>query len=151
VEQKQRGRKPIPQYTIYILVVIASIILSAGGILIAVHRGDLSRGGQGGAVAVAFSFLILFLRRDYGARVYKAITTDFPNLRAQIRSLRKGDDPATANSDGVAELKRQITGMTARFETEAKGQRAQNLALAAASIIGTLVWGFGDRGAQYLI
>jgi hypothetical protein len=146
-----RKRKPIPQNTRYVLVVITSIVLSVGGILIAAHRRDPSRGGQGGAVAVAFSFFVLFIRRDYGTRVYTAITKDLPNLRAQIKNLRDGNDPAAANSDGVAEVKRQITAIVARLETEAKGQKRQNIALALATVIGTIAWGFGDLGAQCLV
>ncbi len=141
----------ISQVTRYTLVVVVSTLLSAGGIAIAVYRGDPSSGGRGGAIAVAVAFFVLFIRRDYGARVYAAITKDIPKLRAQIASLSKGSEPAAANRDGVLETERQITGIVARLATEAKGQKAQNIALALASIIGTLSWGFGDLVAQYLI
>jgi hypothetical protein len=143
--------KSISQTTRYVLVVLASGVLSGVGIAIAVYRGDPSDGGRGGAIAVAFAFFVLFIRRDYGARVYAAVTRDIPNLRAQIDSLKDGSDPAILNNDGVPEIKRQITGIVARLETEAKGQRSQNIALALASIIGTISWGFGDLMAQCLI
>jgi hypothetical protein len=130
-------------------VVVVSIVLSAGGILLAAY-GDPADGGRGGAVAVAFAFFVLFIHRDYGARVYKALTLELPSLKAQIASLRAGGDPSAANSEGVDALKRQVTAIVARLETEAKGQKGQNVALAVASVIGTLAWGFGDVIAKWL-
>ena len=133
----------------YGLVVSVSIVLSAGGILLAAH-GDPSDGGRGGALAVALAFFVLFIRRNYGARVYEALTVELPSLKGQIAKLRAGGDPSAANSEGVDALKRQVTAIVARLETEAKGQRGQNIVLAAASIIGTLAWGFGDVIAKWL-
>ena len=58
----------------YGLVVLASILLSVGGILIGAFVTQPADGGRGGAIAVALAFFVLFVRRDYGARVYAAIT-----------------------------------------------------------------------------
>jgi hypothetical protein len=134
----------------YGLVVVVSIVLSAGGILLAAYSADPSDGGRGGAVAVAFAFFVLFIRRDYGTRVYKALTLELPSLKAQVARLRAGGDPSAANSEGVDSLKRQVTAIVARLETEATGQKNQNVALALASVIGTLAWGFGDVIAKWL-
>lgn len=134
----------------YVIFVIAAIALSAAGIVIAAFNSSPADGGRGGALAVAFSFLVLFVRRNYGARVYQAIIEDIPKLREQINALRENKQLESAHDDGLNELKRQITAIVSRLDTEASGQSVQNIALAVASVVGTIAWGFGDWIAQWI-
>jgi hypothetical protein len=138
------------QKTRYWLVVAVAVLLSAGGIGIAAVASSPADGGRGGAVAVAFSFFMLFVRRDYGARLLRAIIDDIPKLREHINALRGGKEPGPPFADGLDELKRNVEAIIVRLDNEASGQRNQNLALAVASIIGTITWGFGDWGAQWI-
>lgn len=132
----------------YGAIILASIILSLGGIAIGAWWAKPEDGGRGGAVAVAMAFFILFVRRNYGARVYDALTKDIPKLREQIASSRQGKklEPETGDVD---EIRGQLTTLVSRLDTESDGQNRQNRALAWASCIGTLAWGFGDLLARY--
>lgn len=141
----------VSQQGLYRLVVLVSIVLSVGGIVIAACLTEPSDGGRGGAIAVAVAFFVLFVRRPYGARVYQALTKDLPKLREEIKNLREGKDRAsTSVPDKLDDLKRQVTSIVSRLDVEADGQRNQNIALAWASCIGTLAWGFGDMIAKWL-
>jgi hypothetical protein len=127
-----------------------SVFLSLGGILIGAFVTEPADGGRGGAIAVALAFLVLFVRRGYGARVYEAIARDLPAMREEVSKLRQGTAPATANAEDLAQVKRQVTAIVSRIDTEADGQKIQNRALAWASCIGTIAWGFGDMLAKWL-
>lgn len=134
----------------YRIVVLGAIVLSLGGILIGAFVTEPADGGRGGAVAVALAFLVLFVRRGYGARVYEAIAKDLPAMREEVRKLRQGTAPTAANAEDLAQVKRQVTAIVSRIDTEADGQKIQNRALAWASCIGTIAWGFGDMLAKWL-
>src|SRR5207237_343631 len=95
-------------------------------------------------------FLVLFVRRDYGSRVYAAITKDVPALRDEINALRQGQAQAAPAAEDVAGIKRQVAAVVSRLDTESDGQKIQNRALAWASCIGTVAWGFGDVAAAWL-
>jgi hypothetical protein len=130
--------------------VLSAVLLSLGGILIGAFVTEPADGGRGGAIAVALAFLVLFVRRGYGARVYEAIARDLPAMREEVSKLRQGTAPATANAEDLAQVKRQVTAIVSRIDTEADGQKIQNRALAWASCIGTIAWGFGDMLAKWL-
>lgn len=134
----------------YRIVVLSAILLSLGGILIGAFVTEPADGGRGGAVAVALAFLVLFVRRGYGARVYEAIAKDLPALREEVSKLRQGAAPVAANAEDLAQVRRQVTAIVSRIDTEADGQQIQNRALAWASCIGTIAWGFGDVLAKWL-
>jgi len=137
------------QQSRYGIVIAASILLSLGGIAVAAWWTTPEDGGRGGALAVALAFLVLFVRRNYGARVYDALTKDIPKLKEQIANLRQGKEPISEKED-PHEMSRQLIAVVSRLDTEADGQNRQNYALAWASCIGTLAWGFGDIAARYL-
>ncbi|HEV2962129.1 MAG TPA: hypothetical protein VG649_09920 [Candidatus Angelobacter sp.] len=138
------------QRTRYGLVVLIAVVLSVAGVLIGAFVTDPADGGRGGAVAVALAFIVLFVRRDYGSRVYDALTKDIPALRQQIRNLREGKADVPKDGENLAEIKKQVTAIVSRLDTESDGQKDQNRALAWASCIGTIAWGFGDLAAKLL-
>jgi hypothetical protein len=144
------GEKTMSQEFRYNSVVVASIALSLGGVAVGAWVTKPDDGGRGGAIAVALAFLILFVRRNYGARVYDALTKDIPSLRDQIISLRQGKEPLAKDMGDTGELRRQLIAMVSRLDIEADGQNRQNRALAWASCIGTIAWGFGDIFARHL-
>lgn len=118
----------------YGLVIIASVVLSLGGILYAAAVQRPLEAGRGGAVTVALSFLILFLRENHGLRVQKALS--------ELSSEESWDT--------VAALRDQLRALCARLNVNDDGQQRQNRALAWTSCIGTLTWGFGDVVAQWI-
>jgi hypothetical protein len=82
--------------------------------------------------------------------VYDALTNDIPKLRQQISNLREGKADVSKEGENLAEIKRQVTAIVSRLNTESDGQKHQNRALAWASCIGTIAWGFGDLAAKWL-
>jgi len=132
------------------MVVAGAAVLSLGGIAVGAWITKPSDGGRGGAIAVALAFLILFIRRDYGARLYQAIVTDIPGIKDQITNLRQGREVVPTAATDAATLHRQFVAIVSRLDTEADGQNRQNGALAWASCIGTIAWGFGDIVACWL-
>ena len=137
------------QRTRYGVVVLAAIVFSLTGIYVGAFVTDPSDGGPGGALAVALAFLVLFVRKDYGSRVYDALTKDIPALRQQISNLREGKTVTPKEAD-LGQIKTQVTAVVNRLDTESDGQKIQNRALAWASCIGTIAWGFGDIAAKWL-
>jgi hypothetical protein len=134
----------------YGLVVLASILLSVGGILTGAFVTRPADGGRGGAIAVALAFFVLFVRRDYGARVYAALTKEIPAIKEEVSLLRQSKPAPAASAPDIGQVKRQVTAIVSRLDTEADGQKIQNRALAWASCIGTIAWGFGDVLASWL-
>lgn len=150
------------------IILAASVLLSVGGVVLAVRFGTAADGGRGGAVAVALSFLILFI----GPRTMLPLeidsiatlpagagTTEEPDNLPDAR--RKGDVPPPQD---VAALERRLQELSQQLDRnrtrtssvrltlqaqEDWGRRA-SLWLALASVQGTLFWGFGDMLAAWL-
>ncbi len=118
----------------YISVAILSAALSVGGVIWAAHTRCPANGGRGGAVATALAFVVLFLRPDYGLWLFK-----------QRREKMKPNLPE------VERVGSELTALVESLEINSKGQKNQNIALAVASGIGTIFWGFGDIFAKWLM
>lgn len=133
------------------VVLALAVLLSLGGVLVATfatqNSGD---GGRGGAIAVALSFLILFVSRDVGSRAYTIFTEEAAELAKHVEKLRGSaavpDENKPVIPDGVL-----IGALSAKADIEATILKVQNGYLAFASVIGTLAWGFGDVAARYLL
>jgi hypothetical protein len=123
----------------YRLILILSILLSGGGVVIAACS-KTSEGGRGGALTVALSFWVLFVRKNYGLGVYEA-RTGF--LRDMEKELKSEDQPQILTEDHCKEdlnnLKLHVASIANWLYVEADGQNNQNRVLAWSSLIGTLV------------
>jgi hypothetical protein len=136
----------------YLVVLAVAIALSVGGIAYAVHGSkNKDDGGRGGALAVAVAFIVLFVSRSQGARVYTILAEEGPELLNRIEAQAGATpDPAAKQADGSpAETK--VDALLAKLRTDANEQRIQNIYLALTSVIGTLAWGFGDLIAKRFI
>jgi hypothetical protein len=134
---------------------ILCIALSFGGIAVAAFATcNPNDAGRGGALAVALSFAALFLSKSYGALIYDLITKTIPEIERNIGASPETTPPVSAEIkpfyDRLVMLENKSTGLAAKLGTDANGQKIQNGYLAAASIIGTLVWGFGDLASPHL-
>jgi hypothetical protein len=126
--------RDIPQHWRFILVAGASFILSAVGIAIGVYEKCPADGERGGALATAIAFAALFVRPDYGLRIYEE---------------RKRKIPADLPKN--EQLVLEVDAIAQALKLNSKGQKYQNYAIAAASLIGTIIWGFGDLVVSSLI
>jgi hypothetical protein len=124
----------VPQIWRYRLLVLVSSVVSLAGVLLAVYWKSPPDGGRGGAVATAISFLALYLRPDYGLLFYQA---------------RKAS--ATSKLPADEQFHAKVNAMEAALAMNSEGQTSQNRALAAAAVIGTLFWGFGDTFAAQIL
>ena len=132
----------LTQTLVYNAGITASILLSVGGVVRgAFFSKNCLDGQRGGALGVAAAFAILFLSRNYGQRVYESILDIDSSLSQHITSL-VNDEQAQEFTN--AELTRIIISILGRINVTADEQRRQNIALAVASVISTIVWGFGD-------
>src|SRR3954468_16033841 len=88
------------QGALYKSVVGGSVAVSAAGIIWGILSCNPTNGQRGGAVAVALAFWVLFLRRDHGSKLQKAIQSPLPSLgheQSQINADRT--DPEVLRTD----------------------------------------------------
>jgi hypothetical protein len=130
------AREQWSQGALYNWLVLLSAIASVLGILWGAITCKAIYGERGGAITVAFAFWILIAKRDYGARLQKALQTPLPSLSEESVTRKDRDD--------LAVLRRDIDAIDARLRVEASGQKHQDGVLAFVSVFGTIVWGFGD-------
>jgi len=123
----------VPQFWRYVLLVITAFLLSAGGIIWATHTRRALDAGCGGAVATAIAFVALFVRPDYGLQIYKERAKRIPDSASPIDRLSA-----------------QVDALVAALHINSDGQKKQNRAIAIASVIGTMAWGFGSYVAAWL-
>jgi hypothetical protein len=90
--------------------------------------------GIGGAFGTAAAFASLFVRPDYGLRLYKVI--------------KQGISPGLSE---IQQLKEQMAALEEALRINSNGQVIQNFFIALASIIGTLFWALGEYLANWLI
>ena len=114
-------------------VLAASLILSVGGIAYAVFFGTAADGGRGGAVSVAISFAALFAARST------------PQDVLEITDPRTGQPRIEGGS-----LEQRIRVLKTAIATMLDSQRLEKAYLTWSSMVGTLVWGFGDLIALWL-
>lgn len=139
----------------YLAILMLAIALSAGGIAYAVHCSkNKDDGGRGGALAVALAFVVLFVSRGQGAKVYDILADEGPELLKKIEALQAagpalGETAGKVANNPTAETK--VNALVAKLRTDSNDQRKQNIYLAFTSVIGTLAWGFGDLIAKKFI
>jgi len=126
------------------IVLVVACTLSAGGIFYAAYvtknPGDA---GRGGALAVALSFVVLFLSRGHGTKAYEILTKEAAEVSRNLAKLRASGG-ADLNEDKVAAI-------ISKTKIDANVQHVQNVYLAWSSAIGTIAWGFADIVAQWLV
>lgn len=131
----------------YPFALLVAIILSVFGFVVAVWDTQCSSdAGRGGAAAVAWSFAILIVTRNMGDQVYSMLTFTIPKLHKHLREV--GVD--------VTDLEKKLdtdraSALATKATIDGRDQRIQNYYLAAASVIGTIVWGFADIPARQLM
>jgi len=131
----------------FIAVAVVATLLSVGGILIAaLWSKDAGDGGRGGALAVALSFLVLFLSRAYGSQAYTILTEGASDLENALTQLR---DDRAGKSKPAYEAK--VDALVTKADIEATAQSTQNRYLAFSSVVGTIAWGFGDTAAGWFL
>lgn len=101
-------------------------------------------GGRGGAIAVAITLAVFFLRRDLSADVRAAITQTGPAVDHALDGLGKDKKSSDDAARTVEALRARIEALEAASQIQATSDGKMNRAVAIASAIGTLTWGFGD-------
>jgi len=121
------------------MVLMLSIILSAGGLFYAVKvTGKADDAGRGGALGDVAALGVLFLGRGYGSRLYEVLTAG------------SDEKEVLAEEYGLSDSER-VDLLFASMKLEAQETRWQNRYLAATTFIGTLTWGFGDKIASMFL
>lgn len=132
----------------------ASIAFSVGGFLFGVfvphHACDA---GRGGALGTATALGFLFINRDYGAKLYKTLTRDLPELKARIEQIKRGKSSPTLEPPvppNLPSLEKRLDVLIHSIAIEGKGHLTEAKFLGFATFVGTIIWGFGDIFAKWL-
>jgi hypothetical protein len=132
-------RGPVPRY---VLLLVACIVSSTGGVLLAVWLHKPKWGGYGGALAVALSFLTLAVREDLGDRVFRILARD----RAHTTPPSSTDLPGR-----IQRLETRQAALEASLEQKSKETRRKNIMLAIGSVVGTVFAALGEEMVNWLI
>jgi hypothetical protein len=126
----------------------AAVLLSVAGVVYAVHWGEASDGGRGGALGCTLTFLIFFLTRSTPEQALQA-----PLLpgRAEEPDVLALPAPADADEMGsqLQRLKQQTARLRAAVASMLDAAAREKLYLSIASVVSTLTWGFGDKLAGW--
>lgn len=142
----------IPEKVCSWAVFALSIVASVGGVAWAVISNHPLDGGRGGAIGTAIALAFMFINRDYGYRIYKAMVTRAPARAGEIAELRNGAvKPPASAAITPDQVKSELDTFVAAVVFDAGGQQTQNTFLAIATFISTILWGFGDKLADWLI
>jgi hypothetical protein len=134
----------------YVTVLVLCIILSLVGIGLAAYRNRPLDGGRGGALAVAVALFNLFIDRNSAAILLRLRTKTFPAINKRLARLEATQKRKQEGIENLTTKARQQP-LGEVVNRSAKNQKTQNFFLAAATFAGTIVWGFGDVFAQFLI
>jgi hypothetical protein len=130
----------------YPLAFVVSAFICIVGLICAIHYKNPDIAARAGALAVAWSFGILIKRRDFAGEVDNLLRDLLPHI---IRGMQEGGADTAHLQARQDKMLPQATEKAAN--SDIREQRTQNNYLAAASVLGTLTWGFGDKVAGWLI
>jgi len=134
-----RRSGPVPRY---VLLLIACLVASVGGVVLSAWLHQPKWGGYGGAIAVALSFLTLAVREDLGDRVFRILARD----RAHTTPPAANDLPGR-----ISRLETRQAALEASLEQKSKETRRQNVMLAIGSVVGTVFAALGEEMVNWLI
>lgn len=124
-----------------------AVSVSGFGIFYAVTWGTVADGGRGGAIGCALTFFTFFVGRPTPERalqmrmsargspdvLQEEAPSDLPSALGQLQGLK-------------SEIARLRAAVAVMLDIAAK----EKLYLAAASVVSTCAWGFGDIAAKHL-
>jgi hypothetical protein len=134
------------------IVVLLAVAICAGWWSGAVLLGRPVDAGRGGALAVALAFLTLFMHRSQGDRIFTILADEGPRLLASLDP--DGEDKEKSAAAQLEKVERGLADLFGAIKATRRYESRQasriNVHLSAASVVGTLVWGFGDVVAYWL-
>lgn len=113
----------------------------------AAHYGHDCDGGRGGAIGCMLTFLMFFLGRPTAQNAIEARRRDDGTRDVLLSSLPKTDEELREQFQAVKLATGRIRGSVAVMLDAGNSEK---LYLSAATVISTLVWGFGDISAGWL-
>ncbi len=135
-------------------VFIFSVASSLGGLFYyVVISPSPENAGRGGVLGLAITLGFLFVSRDYGSRFFKTLTDTIPRIRATIQEMKERQSTSMAERAPLTspELEQRISVLAQSIDIDRQGHETENRFLAAATVIATLVSGYGDVIAKRLI
>jgi hypothetical protein len=132
-----------------------SLLSSIGGLLYAIYvSGDCMDGQRGGAIGTAAALTLMFIGRDYGAKVYDARVRGLAAVASKIERLEQADAKNSSpekTEPTLSDVRANQESLATAIHIDTAGQKLQNQFLAVATCIGTIVWGFGDLIARHFM
>jgi hypothetical protein len=124
------------QRQVYYIAIVASVLCTVGIFFYGVHINSKDDAVRGGAFPLLVSFLLLFLRRNYGEQSFQALGKAYPDITSKLSAA-----PKSLTSDETTTL---VLALLSRINIEADERKMQDIALFIASVIGTITLAFGD-------
>lgn len=125
------------------LVYRASLLVSVGGFLFCVMTDQPAHAHRPGALGVAITMGFLFLSRDQPAGIVDVLNRRAPAL------LKLLQEPGEASS-GPRPIEARVDTIEKALLTTDDARGRDNIPLAIATAVGTLIAGFGDFFASML-
>ncbi|MFT4100630.1 MAG: hypothetical protein QM674_06250 [Burkholderiaceae bacterium] len=135
--------RPTEKFLRRAVLVLAAVFSVAGIAFGAWISGEPVDGGRGGAIAVAITLVVYFLRHDLSSDIRAALTKIGPEVETALDSLEQ-NEPRIGAGGSVDMLSNRVDALEASSQIHAASDKKLNRAVAMASAIGTLTWGFGD-------
>lgn len=104
-------------------------------------------GQRGGAIGTAAALTLMFISRDYGAKLLDAKERGLAAVASKIDRLEQPDAKNSSQKTTeptLSDVRANQKSLATAILIDAAGQKLQNQFLAVATCIGTIVWGFGD-------
>lgn len=109
---------------------LATVVVSLGGIAYAKWFGIAADGGRGGAIGVALTFFMLFLGRGTAEKALEA--------------------PMPASGDLAKDTAQDLSKVRGAVAAMLDWSGKEKLYLTVSSVFATLAWGFGDWIAAWI-
>jgi hypothetical protein len=135
------AQKMLSQTGLYYVFIVGSVLCALGQFAYGVHICSKDDAVRGGAIPVLVSFLLLFLRRNYGERSFENFRVANPEIAKKLDEVAGTKNIPVFTQEENTKLS---LGILSRMNVEAGEQKAQNIALFIASVIGTAILAFGD-------
>lgn len=130
------------------LTMLLAILASGLGIVWAVRFGVAADGGRGGAIGCALTFLMFFLSRPTAETAMQAPIPVADKQRADEQTADVLLEPSAktleAAVDQLERMKVQLARQRAAIAVMLDLAAREKIFLSIASLVSTLVWGFGD-------
>lgn len=128
----------------YVWLLIVCTSISLGWIAVCVLYNWQTHAGRGGSIGVSLAFFILFLQRRHRYNSIDVLDDFTKEISGSIQDNDEKKKQTDKNKRSIAMNERRINAIKRDMRRSRLKAELENVYLAAASVISTLCWGWGD-------